>query len=145
ELKGTYAHHYVTWGSKQTFASSKSKSVPIPERPGCAGRTPWYDVTGRAPGIGFWPMAQQYRHIIPENPNSISCNHNLFDIHPVGLDAIATQALIPILNSTIVAFVKPFFGRYAGTEGNLKTEIVDVLLMEVPDPRFASEEVLSRL
>jgi hypothetical protein len=86
-------------------------------------------------------MAQQYRHIIPENPSSLCCNHNLFDIHPVGLNETANQAFMPILNSTIVAFVKPFFGRYAGTEGNLKTEIVDVLLMEVPDPRCADSRI----
>src|SRR5439155_1758697 len=77
ELKGTYAHHYITWGSKQTFASKKSKTVPLPERATCASRERWYDVTGLEPGVGFWPMAQQYRHIIPSNPDRLSCNHNL--------------------------------------------------------------------
>jgi len=77
ELKGTYAHHFITWGSKQTFASNKSKSVPVPERSTCASRERWYELTGLQPGIGFWPMAQQYRHIVPSNPNRLVCNHNL--------------------------------------------------------------------
>ena len=32
------------------------------------------------PGIAFWPMAQQYRHIIPANPEQLICNRNLFDV-----------------------------------------------------------------
>jgi len=145
KLKGTLAHHYITWGSKQTFQSKKSKSVPVPERPGCAGRSPWYDLTGRKPGLGFWPMAQQYRHIIPANPNSLACNHNLFDIHSLMSDALANRALMPILNSSPVALIKTFFGRYAGTEGNLKTEIVDVVMIEIPDPRRATKDITRRL
>ena len=68
DIKGTYAWHYINWGSKQTFASEKSKPVPVPLRPTCASRPRWYDVTGLEPGIGFWPMAQKYRHIVPWNP-----------------------------------------------------------------------------
>ncbi len=145
EIKGTYAHHFITWGSKQTFASSKSKSVPIPERPGCAGRSVWYDLMGLEPGIGFWPMAQQYRHIIPQNPYRLSCNHNLFDLHVLTTDSLAIRALMPILNSTLIALIKTFYGRYAGTEGNLKTEVVDVVLLEIPDPRNINEPILKRL
>jgi len=145
ELKGTYAHDFINWGSKQTFQSNKSKSVPVPERETCANRELWYDLTGLKSGVGFWPMAQQYRHIIPANPNGLVCNHNLFDIHPLNLDRNSVQALIPILNSTIVAFIKPFYGRYAGTEGNLKTEVVDSLLIEIPDPRNTTVPILQRL
>ncbi len=145
KLKRTYAHDFIVWGSKQTFASTKSKSVPVPQRESCASRELWYDVTGLQPGIGFWPMAQQYRHIIPENPHRLVCNHNLFDIHPLSLDEEARRALMPILNSTIVAFVKAFYGRYAGTEGNLKTEVVDALLIEIPDPRNVTSNLLKKL
>jgi hypothetical protein len=81
DLDGTLVQKYIKWGAKQTFASKKSKAVPVPERSSCRGRTLWYDLTGREPGIGFWPMAQQYRHIIPANPEGLPCNHNLFDIH----------------------------------------------------------------
>jgi hypothetical protein len=118
ELKNTYAHHYITWGSKQTFASKKSRSVPVPERPRCTGRPLWYDLTGRRPGIGFWPMAQKYRHIIPWNPKEVPCNHNLFDIHSLELQDYEQGALMGILNSTLVGLLKHFYGRYAGSEGN---------------------------
>jgi len=41
--------------------------------------------------------------------------------------------------------IKPFYGRYAGTEGNLKTEVVDVVLLEIPDPRNATEALVAKL
>jgi hypothetical protein len=145
EIKGTYAYRYISWGSKQTFASKKSKSVPIPERATCASRSLWYDLTGLEPGLGFWPKSQQYRHIIPANPYCLNCNCNLYDIHSLAVDEIVARAMMSILNSTLVAFVKPFYGRYAGTEGNLKTEVVDTLLLEIPDPRKVSVPVLKRL
>jgi hypothetical protein len=145
ELKGTCAWHYITWGSRQTFASKKSKAVPVPKRSTCVGRERWYDVTGLEPGIGFWPMAQQYRHIIPANSEGLPCNHNLFDIHPLIGDPVVARALMPVLNSTLVALFKTFYGRYAGTEGNLKTEVVDVVLIEIPDPRTASKELLEKM
>jgi hypothetical protein len=145
ELRGTYAWHYITWGSKQTFASSRSKTVPVPKRSSCVTRELWYDVTGLDPGVGFWPMAQQYRHIIPTNPQRLPCNHNLFDIHPLRGDGMVFHALMPILNSTLVALFKTFYGRYAGTEGNLKTEVIDAMMMEIPDPRECSTDLLSKM
>jgi hypothetical protein len=102
-------------------------------------------VTGKQAGIGFWPMAQQYRHIIPANPKKLACNHNLFDVHSLELSEASEAAFIPVLNCTLLALFKPSYGRYAGTEGNLKTEVVDALLMEVPDPRSVSGPVLKRL
>ncbi|MBI3653752.1 MAG: hypothetical protein HY231_22190 [Acidobacteria bacterium] len=145
QLKGKYVHHFITWGSKQTFASNKSKSVPVPERSTIAGRPVWYDLTGLEPGIGFWPKAQQYRHIIPANTYGLNCNCNLYDIHSLTESSIATRALMPVLNSTLIALMKTFYGRYAGTEGNLKTEVVDSLLIEIPDPRNVTAPILERL
>ena len=86
-------------------------------------------------------MAQQYRHVIPANPENLICNHNLFDVHPLELDAQAIDVLTAVANSTLIANFKTFYGRYAGTEGNLKTEVVDVNLLEVPDPRNAPKAV----
>ena len=144
-LQGTLVSKYIKWGSKRTFASKKSKAVPVPERSSCKGRNLWYDLTGLEPGIGFWPMSQQYRHIIPANPEALPCNHNLFDIHLLTKDSLANRAVIPILNSTLIALIKSFYGRYAGTEGNLKTEVVDVVMLEIPDPRCATEAQVHRL
>lgn len=144
-IKGTYAWHYINWGAKQTFSSRKSKSVPVPERDTCRGRTLWYDLTGLEPGVGFWPKSQQYRHIVPANPTRLNCNCNLYDIHSIDEHPLTAALLVPALNSSLVAFFKPFYGRYAGTEGNLKTEIIDVLLVEIPDPRSADKRTASRI
>ena len=50
-----------------------------------------------------------------------------------------------IVNSTFIANFKTFYGRYAGTEGNLKTEVVDVNLLEVPDPREVTSGIAKKL
>ena len=36
-----------------------------------------------------------------------------------------------MLNSTLVGLIKTFYGRFAGTEGNLKTEVLDVNLIDI--------------
>ena len=145
ELKGTYVHHYITWGSKQTFASRKSKAVPLPQRATVTGRDPWYDLTGLKPGIGFWPKTQKYRHIVPANTYRLNCNCNLYDIHLLDVSEGQQNALMAILNSTLVGLFKHFYGRYAGAEGTLKTEVVDVLMLEIPSPLYGSAEVFKRL
>ena len=145
ELKGTHVAKYLRYGEKATFASNKSKAVPVAKRSTCAGRTLWYDLTYTKPGAFFWPMAQQYRHVIPSNPENLICNHNLFDVHPFNLFPEQVDLLRAVVNSTIVANFKTFYGRYAGTEGNLKTEVVDVNLLELPDPRHATPAVATKL
>jgi hypothetical protein len=44
-----------------------------------------------------------------------------------------------------VALFKTYYGRFAGTEGNLKTEVVDVKLLPVPDLRYASEAIYEKI
>jgi len=146
KAKSTWVWRYLRYGMTETFASSKSKPVPVPKRSTCAARDPWYDLTSLVrPGIAFWPMAQQYRHIIAANPEGLICNHNLFDVAPHQLSALEARSLVAILNSTVVGLFKTFYGRFAGTEGNLKTEVVDVNLLEVPDPRGISADIATRL
>ena len=136
-----WVRQYLRYGMTATF-----KGRPAPERPTCAGRQPWYDLTRLVrPGFAFWPKAQQYRHIIPANPDRMICNCNLYDLGSDTLNATEQIALVSSLNSTIVGFFKTFYGRFAGTEGNLKTEVVDVNLMEVPDPRRVSLTLSKRL
>ena len=55
------------------------------------------------------------------------------------------EILAAILNSTLIGLTKFYFGRFAGTEGNLKTEVVDVNLLEVPDPREVAPGVAKKL
>jgi hypothetical protein len=66
-------------------------------------------------------------------------------VHPFELDAQAIDVLTAVANSTLIAIFKTFYGRYAGTEGNLKTEVVDVNLLEIPDPRNAQKAVAKKL
>ncbi len=145
ELAHSYAAHYIRWGSKQTFASNKSKAVPVPFRSSCASRPLWYDVTKDEIGVAFWPKAQKYRHIVPANPEGLICNCNLYTVVPELANRNERIALAAILNSTMVALFKCFYGRYAGTEGTLKTEVVDTVLLEIPDPRGISKTLADRL
>ena len=145
ELAHTYVAKYIGWGAKQTFPSKKSRAVPVPLRTSCATRPLWYDLTNVGAGTVLWPMAQKYRHIAPANPDRLICNHNLFYVRPTGLDRHESEALAGILNSTIVALFKHFYGRYAGSEGTLKTEVVDTVLLEIPSPRGISPALAERL
>ncbi|MGH7813932.1 MAG: HsdM family class I SAM-dependent methyltransferase [Candidatus Binataceae bacterium] len=146
ELRGTWVARYLKYGKGATFDSTKSEPVTVPERTSCAARKPWYDLTKLVrPGDAFWPMAQQYRHVIAENPARLICNHNLFDLSARNGDPTGRRVIVAVLNSTLSALWKTFYGRFAGTEGNLKTEVVDVKLMEVPDFRNASPQVAGKI
>ncbi len=146
KAKSPWVWRYLRYGMTATFASEKSKGKPVPERSTCAARDPWYDLTKLVkPGFAFWPKSQQYRHIVPANPAEVICNCNLYDVASNCLNAQERKSLVAILNSTLVGLFKTFYGRFAGTEGNLKTEVVDVNLLEVPDPRGISADVAKRL
>ncbi len=137
---------YLSYGATATFASGKSKLVPVPKRSTCAARQPWYDLTGLLhPGLAFWPMAHHYTHVIPANPERLVCNHRLFDVGATDLSQAESRALVAILNSTLIGLWKNFFGRYTGTEGSLDTEVIDAKLVYVPDPRGISTQLAKRL
>jgi hypothetical protein len=144
-LKGTYVLKYLRYGEKTTFASKKSKPVPVPKRTSCAARDPWYDLTRTKPGDFFWPMIQQYRHLAPANPERLICNKRLFDIHPLDLNEAQRRSLLAIANSTLVGLWKFYYGRYAGTEGAMDTDVIDVNLLEIPDPRHVTKAVAMKL
>ena len=145
KLKGTYVQKYLRYGEKTSFASKKSKAVPVPQRSTCVGREPWYNLTFTKSGHFIWPKSQQYRHVIVHNKNRLIANCNLYDVTVVDEKNCPPELLAAILNSTLVGLVKIYFGRYAGTEGNLKTEVVDVNLLEVPDPRNVTKAVAKKL
>jgi hypothetical protein len=131
DLKGSYVLDYIKWGERQEFHTGST----------CAARATenraWYDLAGHEKGSLFWPMAQQYKHAIPTNDHHLICNHNLFDIFPKKIDV---STLGGILNSTWVVLSKFLYGRPVGVEGNLKTEVVDVKMMLVPNPAKATEK-----
>jgi len=144
-LKGTYVQKYLRYGEKTAFASTKSKAVSVPKRATCAGRELWYDLTYTKSGHLIWPKSQQYRHAVVFNRNHLIVNCNLYDVTIVDEAACPPETLAAVLNSTLVALSKFYFGRFAGTEGNLKTEVVDVNLLEIPDPRHAAKTTARKL
>jgi hypothetical protein len=144
KTKSPWVWRYLRYGMTAMFPSSKSEAVAIPKRSTCAGRDPWYDLTGLVrPGVAFWPKGQQYRHIVIANPKRLVCNCRLYDVAPT-CEADAS-VLTAILNSTIVGFWRNFYGRYTGTEGALETMVLDVLMTEVPDPRTVPSRIAARL
>lgn len=135
-LKGTHVLEYIEWGEENAFHQGST----------CGSRAgkdrTWYDLTGHNRGAFFWPMAQQYKHAIAANDCGLICNHNLFDITP---HEVMPGVLGGILNSTFVVLSKHQFGRPVGVEGNLKTEVIDVNMMLIPDPRIAPKKTLDRI
>lgn len=131
------ARAYVTWGEAQGVHRGST----------CAQRVTkdrdWFDLTGHRRGMAFWPKAQQYKHAIPLNSAHLQANCNLYDLFPA--DGLNGKALTAVLNSTLVILAKHQFGRPVGVEGNLKTEIVDVSMMLVPDLRRASPKLIRSL
>ena len=132
QLEGTFVLDYIEWGEKLNYHTGAT----------CAARVTrereWYDLTGHNRGVLFWPKAQQYKHAIPLNENNIQCNCNLYDVHLGG--KIDSVLMAGILNSTLVVLSKHQYGRPVGVEGNLKTEVIDVNLMPIPDPTQASKK-----
>jgi hypothetical protein len=136
KLKGTHVLKYIEWGEREGFD----------QRPSCASRMPsrqWYDLAPAKPGALLWPLAHQYRHIAPLNPNSIISNKRLFDVYPN--EGVPPKALCAVLNSTVVALLKYLYGRQVGREGNLDTEVVDARMMLVPNVRLSTPSHVGRL
>ena len=145
DLHGTHVGKYLRYGERTSFASDKSRAVPVPKRSTCAARDPWYDLTYTKRGHLVWPKSQQYRHIVGFNSAGLIVNCNLYDVTVIDQTLRPPRVLAAVLNSTLVALFKIYFGRYAGTEGNLKTEVIDVNLLEIPDPRYATREIAAKL
>ena len=137
-LRRTHLADYLAYAERQGWHTGST----IASR---ARTRPWYDLGLRPKSERadmFWPMSQQYRHVVPINKDSLPANHNLFDLW--SLDSGYTNLLWAVLNSTVAVLSKHQFGRAAGVEGNLKTEVVDVKMMLVPDVRRASPEAAAR-
>ena len=137
-LRGTHFADYVAYAEGQGWHTGST----IASR---ARTRPWYDLglrpkLERAPLI--WAKSQQYRHVVPMNVDGLAVNCNLYDVWP--LQKPRTDLLWAVLNSTVTVLSKHQFGRAAGIEGNLKTEVVDVNMMLVPDIRTASPEAAAR-
>jgi hypothetical protein len=145
KAKAPWTWRYLRYGTTATFPSRKSQPVPVPKRSFISKRPLWYDLTDQVkPGTAIWPKGQQYRHLVASNPDGLVANCRLYDIaaRSLELDPLVFAA---VLNSTLVALWRNFYGRYTGTEGAMETMVVDALMTEVPNPTIASDEVAARL
>lgn len=129
-----HAAAYVAWGNQIGIPNLKTVAGRVSEK------KEWHDLTGHRRGAMFWSKAQQYRHVIPLNSDQLQCNCNLYDVTPREKvdDDVYRLALNGVLNSTLSILSKTISGRPVGVEGNLKTEVVDVNMMPVPDVEQAS-------
>jgi hypothetical protein len=62
----------------------------------------------------------------------------------LGLEELA-ETLAAIANSTLVAYFKTFYGRYTGTEGSFEMMVIDLNLLEIPDPRHVTKAIAKKL
>jgi hypothetical protein len=125
KLRGTHVADYVKWGERQGYDQGST----VQQR---AATRMWYDLKPRERGQLAWAKAQKYRHVVALNPRGVILNCNLYELYPKDCKAVL---LACALNSSIVALMKLQFGRSNLGEGTLKTEIVDVEPMLVPDVR----------
>jgi len=136
KLRGKRVSRYISWGEDQNINSGTT----------CASRgrsRNWYDLNPNPRSDMFWPMTQKYRHIIAENQHHLVCNHRLFDIY--AREGTNKDILCAVLNSSLVLFVKNFYGRWAGTEGTLDTEIIDVVRIPVPNTALFKTEHIKEI
>jgi methylase of polypeptide subunit release factors len=145
KAKAPWTYRYLQYGAAATFPSRKSKPVPVPRRSFISKRSLWYKLTDQVkPGIAIWPKGQQYRHLVIANPDRLVANCRLYDVAVRSPD-LDPLVVVAVLNSTLVALWRNFYGRYTGTEGAMETMVVDVLMTEIPNPAFASRRVAARL
>ena len=117
---------------------------PLPAAP---EQIPWYDlalmpISERAPVI-YGPNHNSIGILCPKIESRLAVNCNLYDIWALR-QVHLSDLLWAVLNSTVTVLSKHQFGRAAGIEGNLKTEVVDVNMMLVPDIRRASPEAAAQ-
>ena len=137
-LRRTHFAEYLAYAERQGWHTGSTIASRALTRP-------WYDLGLRPKSERadmFWTKSQQYRHVVPLNKDRLPVNSNLYDVW--ALDTTLTELLWAVLNSTVAALSKHQFGRAAGVEGNLKTEVVDVKMLLVPDVRRASPEAAAR-
>ena len=75
-LRRTHFANYLAYAERQGWQTGST----IASR---ARTRPWYDLGLRPKSERadmFWPMSQQYRHVVPINKDSLPANHNLFDL-----------------------------------------------------------------
>lgn len=145
-LHGTYVLKYIRYGEANPVnTNKKTNALTVPERATCANRDPWYDLTYTKPGHLVWAKGQQYRHVVVFNKDQLTANCRLYDITLIDAQPNDPEILAAIANSTLVALFKTFYGRYTGTEGSFEMMVIDLNLLELPDPRNVPNTIAKRL
>jgi Eco57I restriction-modification methylase len=126
-LKGTYVLAYLKYGERETFGGDTT----VPNRDTCAGRPVWYDLTNYPTGRIILPIIVQYRHIVSWNPDGLPVNHALMAVDCKNMER--NKALAAVLNSTLVAFIKPYFSRKLGNEANTQLDVYAANILPVPE------------
>lgn len=126
-LKGTHVLRYIHFGERETFGTK----ITTNNRPSCSGRVHWYDVGDVPTGRVVLPKLVQYRHIISWNKNQLPVNCALMVV--AGNPGVSDKALAAVLNSTLVAFIKPYFSRKLGNEANTQLDVYAAKMLPVVD------------
>ena len=126
-LKGTYVGTYLRYGQKETFGGETT----VAERESCAGRPLWYDIANYPQGTIVLPIIVQYRHIVSWNPRNFRSNDALMVVECKQSER--NKALAAVLNSTLVAFIKPYISRRLGNEANTQLDVYAANMMPVPN------------
>jgi hypothetical protein len=132
-LQNQHVLKYIRWGEKQA----------LHERPSCASRNPWFDLTSTTRAPIILPKIQQYRHIISWNEHHFICGSALLEVTPRG--GINAAALCALLNSTVCALAKHVYARQHGREGSIQLDVYAANMLLVPDISHAAPELLTAL
>jgi type I restriction-modification system DNA methylase subunit len=140
KLKGELVKKYIEYGEEATFGDKEGR--PVSDRPTCASRKLWYDLTNATRSPIVYPKLFQYKHIIPYNSNRRSVNCSL-----LGGEARDDfdKTLSAILNSTWLAIIKNFYARQLGREGNIQIDVYAAKMIPIPNPTLCSEDLAERL
>ena len=117
--------------------------MPLPKRPTCASRALWYDVTNYPHGSIILPKLVKYRHIAPWNEAKLPVNCALMVVE--AKDVERNKALAAVLNSTLVAFIKPYFSRTVGTEAHTQLDVYAANILPVPNVQLLPKDTVRKL
>jgi hypothetical protein len=138
-LKGTYVLDYLKYGERENFGADTT----VPNRDTCAARPLWYDLTNYPTGRIILPIIVQYRHIVSWNPDSLPVNHALMAVDCKDMER--NKALAAVLNSTLIAFIKPYFSRKLGNEANTQLDVYAANILPMPNVMKMPDMMIERL
>jgi hypothetical protein len=125
DLKNTNVLKYINWGEKQNYKREK--------------REDWYILDERKPAKIIWIRTPYNRHICFLN------NLNLQVVDHVEISLQNEKLYCAILNSTLYALFREFFGRSTLGLGTLKIEAMDVKQLPIIKYSKISESQKNRI